>query len=425
MTQSLYNFSEGVETEDSVRNITREGRGTRSPIYGRDWTLLANSVSVFPSVPLGLYTDRPISHWNWKASPNTTREDKLELFHWSRSDKEEEDWISNFNKSAKILKYTDSEYEVVCQEANNDSSWSREETDLLFQLCEKYNLRFTVIYDRWPDERRSLEDLKNRYYSIARKLAEIRKFEPSAKNSVLFKQAQALIANPFDADYERRRKDQLEKAFQLSKKELDKEESTVREARQIEADRKRRAKERQRIQKLLAKGGDIRHPASVRLVHSIEYPSNQKEQSSNRHRHPQVGNASLSDKYDRKGNFPRRRYHPGVFERSSIIYTPISHSQRNIRRMEGFLEELGVGLRPMPTATVVEEFASLRLDILNYFEAEKALVRKEWDLHNLKVKLSKLRGEEPPPVPAILAESSRKQEDTVVTTSHRKRRKRL
>ncbi|EME32726.1 DNA methyltransferase 1-associated protein 1 [Galdieria sulphuraria] len=427
MTQSLCKYSEIVNTEESVRNITSEGRGTRNPVYGRDWASLTNSVSVFPSVPVGLYSNNQVSRWKWKAFSSAKRKDGLELFHWSREDKDEEkeDLFSNLNKEAKILKYTDSEYEVVCQETNSDSSWSREETNLLFQLCEKYNLRFTVIYDRWPDERRSLEELKNRYYSVARKLAETRKFEPSTRNSVIFKHVQALIANPFDVDYERQRKVQLDNAFQFSKKELDREENTVREARQIEANRKRRAKERQRIQKLLSRGGDIRHPASVHIVPSVEYPSGQKEHFSNRHRQQQIGNASASEKYDRKGNFPRRRYHSGAFERSSILYTPVSHSQRNIRRVEGMLEELGVGLRPMPTATIVEEFDSLRLDLLNYFEAEKVLIRKEWDLHNLKVRLSKLRGEEPPPVPTFLAESSRKQEDTGVNTSHRKRRKRL
>ncbi|KAK4525299.1 hypothetical protein GAYE_SCF09G3207 [Galdieria yellowstonensis] len=428
MTQSLYSLNNNLNTEERVRNITCEGRNiTNNPVYGRDWVSLSNSLSVFPSVPVGLCRDKEtVTHWKWKTFSIPSRNDNLQLFHWSKDGKEEEeDSFSKFNKESKIMKYNDAEYELISQEPSLDSSWSREETDLLFELCEKYNLRFVVVHDRWQGEKRSLEDLKNRYYTIARKLAEIRKFEPSMRNSVLFKHTQALIANPFDVEYEKLRKEQLEKAFQVSKTELVAEENTVREARQIEANRKRRTKERQRIQKLLARGGDIRHPASVHMVQSAEYPSTQKDASSGRHRSPQVVGTSSLEKQNRKGTFPRRKYHSGAFERSSILYTPVSNSQRNMRRMEALLEELGVGLRPIPTAAVVEEFDSLRLDILNYFEAERALIRKEWDLHNLKVKLAKLRGEEPPPLPAILEESSRKQEDTGAHTSHRKRRKRL
>lgn len=426
MTQNKNSSDEISITSQNVRDVTSEGRGiTNSPILGRDWTFLSSSVSVFPFVPLGLHSTNQVVNWKWSGFSSAAREDGLELFRWSRVDKKEEDLPLRLNKAAKIMKYNEAEYDSVFQEANNDSSWSHDETDRLFQLCEKYNLRFSVIYDRWPDEKRSLDDLKNHYYTIARKLAELRKFEPSTRNSVVFKHAQALIANPFDVDYERQRKEQLDKAFQMSRKELAAEENTVQEARRIEANRKRRNKERQRIQKLLAKGGDIRHPASVPVINSSEYPSSQKENSPNRHRSPQVGSTCLSDKYDRRGTFPRRKYHSGVFERSSILYTPVCNSQRNIRRMESLLDELGVGLRPIPTATVVEEFDLLRLDILNYLEAEKSLVRKEWDLHNLKVKLSKLQGEEPPPLPKILADNSRKQEDIHAGTSHRKRRKRL
>ena len=43
-------------------------------------------------------------------------------------------------------------------------TWSREETDQLFELCQRFDLRFIVIADRFPTAR-SVEDLKSRYYS--------------------------------------------------------------------------------------------------------------------------------------------------------------------------------------------------------------------------------------------------------------------
>lgn len=63
------------------------------------------------------------------------------------------------------MTYTDSEYEQYLQ----DNNWTRTETDVLFDLCRKFELKFLIIHDRWnnilyPD--RSVEDLKERYYSI-------------------------------------------------------------------------------------------------------------------------------------------------------------------------------------------------------------------------------------------------------------------
>lgn len=42
--------------------------------------------------------------------------------------------------------------------------WTKEETDLLFSLCEQFDLRFIVIADRFPSSR-TVEELKDRYYS--------------------------------------------------------------------------------------------------------------------------------------------------------------------------------------------------------------------------------------------------------------------
>lgn len=42
--------------------------------------------------------------------------------------------------------------------------WTKEETDQLFDLCERFDLRFIVIADRFPSSR-SVEELKSRYYA--------------------------------------------------------------------------------------------------------------------------------------------------------------------------------------------------------------------------------------------------------------------
>lgn len=42
--------------------------------------------------------------------------------------------------------------------------WTKEETDELFELCARFDLRFIVIADKLPSSR-TVEELKNRYYS--------------------------------------------------------------------------------------------------------------------------------------------------------------------------------------------------------------------------------------------------------------------
>lgn len=42
--------------------------------------------------------------------------------------------------------------------------WTKEETDQLFDLCERFDLRFIIIADRFPSSR-TVEELKDRYYS--------------------------------------------------------------------------------------------------------------------------------------------------------------------------------------------------------------------------------------------------------------------
>ena len=64
-----------------------------------------------------------------------------------------------------IPSYTDADYLQVL----NSETWSKQETDHLFDLCRRFDLRFIVINDRWDRSRfndRSIEDLKERYYEV-------------------------------------------------------------------------------------------------------------------------------------------------------------------------------------------------------------------------------------------------------------------
>ena len=87
-----------------------------------------------------------------------------------------------------------------------DDECVQEETDYLLDLCERLELRFVVIADRYsfPGGRpRTLEDLKQRYYSLAAELTKARAGEP------LLASNQPLIRQPYDAQKERERREFL------------------------------------------------------------------------------------------------------------------------------------------------------------------------------------------------------------------------
>ena len=87
-------------------------------------------------------------------------------------------YFDQFNVKVDLPTYTDEEYEQYLQGitsdnfVNTDPEWMKEETDYLWSLCADFDLRWIVIADRyeWEGKERTMEDLKDRYYSGVRKL---------------------------------------------------------------------------------------------------------------------------------------------------------------------------------------------------------------------------------------------------------------
>lgn len=77
------------------------------------------------------------------------------------------------------------------------------------------------------------------------------------------------------------------------------------------------------------------------------------------------------------------------------------------------LDEQKVGLRPMATAAVVDAYDLLRVEILAHTEMQRTVGRKEEEVHLMRVKLAKLKGETPPqPPPGVnLSHKKRKTDD--------------
>lgn len=89
-------------------------------------------------------------------------------------------------------------------------------------------------------QKRSVEDLKERYYHICAKLANVRAVPGTD-----------LKIPVFDAGHERRRKEQLERLYNRTPEQVAEEEYLLQELRKIEARKKEREKRSQDLQKLI------------------------------------------------------------------------------------------------------------------------------------------------------------------------------
>jgi DNA methyltransferase 1-associated protein 1 len=108
-------------------------------------------------------------NWSWKPFRNSARKDNFVFYHYARSDDKSEDYrFARFNKKLTLPLYNEEEYQQHFQ----DSNWTKEETDQLFDLSWRYDMRFVVVADRMSTTK-TVDELKERFYSISTKMAEL------------------------------------------------------------------------------------------------------------------------------------------------------------------------------------------------------------------------------------------------------------
>ena len=332
----------------------------------------------------------------------------LSLRHWTRvsglaPDADAAEYpFARFNKRLKTLMYTEEEYARCLARLQPDAPsepWSRDETDLLFRLCERFDLDFVVIADRWPGRPasagaapaarpRTVNELKDRYYTLVRRIMEYRaKTGAPPPRGPLQKHCQAILANAYDVEYENRRKAQLERQYRRSNAEVREEERVSRQAQEILLERKRRDRERARMERLLGVRWGENGEATAEPPAA---PSEGEAAAPERPRRPRP--AGRGDSVPVRSESMRRPkpLTPGPMARSSLMLAPITQSQRLQRRVDQLLDELGVGIRPTPTADICEQFDALRGDILRLLETQRLVRRKEEEVRQLQSRLEGL-----------------------------------
>ena len=326
---------------------------------------------------LGCKVVRP---WQWVGFTNPARSDGAVFHHWQRVEDEGKDYkFAKFNKTVQIPSYSEQEYKQYLFSPD----WTPEETAHLFDLANKFDLRWHVMFDRYEHNQfstekvRTLEDLKERYYHICNRIAKVRKQPGETATKIVY-----------DADHERRRRLQLNRLLSRTEAQVEEEAILVQELKKIEARKKEREKKSQDLQKLIA------FDSSIEGSKKVEKRSKKKSDKSKRDHQEDKPSDSFGIR------FPDYKS-AGVMLRSQMMKLPSNLSQRRIKSLELLLNELKLESNPMPTETVVQLFNKLRSDMVYLYDLKVAYANYEMDLQSLSYKWDALAPGQAPPIHSI------------------------
>lgn len=334
-------------------------------------------------------------NWIWTPFVNPGRKDGFQLHHWRRAVDAAKDYpFAKFNRTVTVASYTDQEYTQFL----SSDSWTKDETDHLFDLCRRFDLRFIVIYDKWDREKfttkRSVEDLKERYYSACNLL----------KRTKATPQEGVQKLKMFDANHERKRKEQLIKLYNRTTEQVEEEQTLLEELRKIEQRKKEREKKTQDLQKLItaadANTSHISHhnPGHSRKSHDSIQSSSQKsvQRAQGRKKVPSSSTQRSSGSKESSSatsvnanlmeagiKFPENKT-SGPSLRSRRMRLPPSVGQKKTKAIEQLLQELNIDLKPIPSEEICHEFNELRSDMVLLYELKTALANCEFELQTLK-----------------------------------------
>merc|ERR1719411_114922 len=310
---------------------------------------------------LGMRRVRP---WKWMPFSNPARKDGLVLHHWRRVADEGKDYpFARFNKICEVANYTELEYNRHL----TDPGWTKQETDHLMDLATRFDLRFIIMADRWDSNTytvRTVEDLKERYYNIVDKLERVHGGATGAQE-----QRKSFV---YDADHERRRKEQLRRLYNRTTDQLEEEDILKNELRKIEARKKEREKKTADLQKMIAQAD----------ASSSEARKVSKKQKL------VVGRTNVSRQEssapDQTGIKWAEVKTSGVSLRSSRMKLPTSLGMKKSEAIENMCQELGLETQPPCTEDICTEFNELRSEMVLLYELKNALTNSEFELHALQ-----------------------------------------
>lgn len=311
-----------------------------------------------------------VRKWEWAPFTNPARTDGAAFHHWKRvSDDNKEYPFAKFNKQLQIPTYTINDYTTHLR-TNND--WTKAQTDHLFDLAKRFDLRFIVMADRWDRQdygHKSIEDMKERYYEVSGILQKLKGVTTAGTDKKIY---------TFDAEHERKRKDQLNKLFDRTPEQVEEEQMLLNELKKIDAKKKERERKTQDLQKLISQADREEERSAHNLQNARKHEKKlykKKLQSQPRpSRAESVVNAieigTTGIKFaDLRGS--------GVSLRSQKMKLPANVGQKKVKALEQAIQEFKVG------GLLI--FLYLKIKLLKYviFQIHLRLQQKTFVMHSM------------------------------------------
>ncbi|QCD98307.1 SWR1-complex protein 4 [Vigna unguiculata] len=300
--------------------------------------------------------------WQWLPFTSSARKDNLQLYHWVRvvnGVPPTGDYsFAKYNKAVDVIKYTDEEYDKYL----TNPMWTKEETDQLFDLCERFDLRFVVIADRFPSSR-TVEELKDRYYSVSRAILVAR--APSSGDVA----AHPLVKELYNVSQEMERKRALSMVLSQTRQQERRDEEVLVEAKRIAESR---------IPPKVAEESHLAAPNAGAEATERAVPG-ETVSPSNVQLPPMVAPPTLSDNASTLASLRMLRVYLRTYALEQMVQAANSSAGlRTIKRVEQTLQDLGVNLKPrVPTKAVCAEHLELRKEILTWLNLQKQVQYKE------------------------------------------------
>lgn len=300
--------------------------------------------------------------WQWLPFSNSARKDNLQLYHWVRvvnGVPPTGDYsFAKYNKSVDVIKYTNEEYEKYL----TDPAWTKEETDQLFDLCERFDLRFVVIADRFPSSK-TVEELKDRYYSASRAILTARAPSPGDVSG------HPIVKEPYNVSQDSERKRALNLLLSHTKQQERKDVEVVAHAKRITEARKAIKASQVPEVPVLSESEAVGADKAVVTADTVALSTNSQFPSANPVSETAAAVASLR----------MLRVYLRTYALDQMVQAVSSSAGlRTIKRVEQTLQDLGVNLKPkVPTKAVCAEHLELRKEILTLLNLQKQLQYKE------------------------------------------------
>ena len=327
------------------------------------------------------------SNWVWSKFSNPSRKDKLQLEHWQRKEDVGKEYDTSYNRSIEIVEFTKDEYDKLIKP--NDRNWNYEQTMYLWDLIKQYQLKFVIIFDRFDEKtygERTVESLKDRYYSVARTILEHRR---------LFDHP--IIKSGYNYEQEIKRRTYLEKTMNKSFAEL-KEENYIMEMaenlnKKIEKNENFEKVLNQKLSELppvnqnnlqqnamsIDEGeNSINNFSENKLLNNIENENKKIESFGESNNNGQTFEDFLKDNITRNDSF--------VYLRSQKLKHNLPVSEKIQERVDNYMKEFNIPEKLIPTAKVEMAYDNLRNNVILYTSLKKYLDKKQKEYDFLQKK---------------------------------------